>query len=479
MPNIFDGILALTDNQLRYRIASIEEANVVNRVSEVGQVMKKGAMNLMSSLKKVWDGKGMKVPDVVRIDERIKKREKELAAESREELNKRLKKNLIIRMGLGVGLMDRLSDDELSVMLIDYACRTFKGEIPEGLSYSEKADEICRLYGERYSDRKNSYSGSDLITRVVWDSVKAYGRSFTPSEDSLPSRLPEEERRKAVTRNTAALDQLSDVYRMQENYANIASDSENYRHTIEDESEELDKLKREANRERKVLSALYAEKANTKIRSDQAYLALQSLSGGSYEGTAFAGSVNGGGSEPRDLAEDYELLKIKLEQLEQMIYYKNDEIESRIKEIEKKVSLINDLKMSLYRNDIKLAKANDELVRTGIFTDKLIGREIGELENRWISYFKRFSFNEGVIGYVAENYTFDELALLERRLVELHNTDDPRALRFEKKNLSDSGLYLEFSDSDNIRTRVYYSRLKGRRDRKRVSIDKIIKYTNR
>ena len=479
MPNIFDGILALTDNQLRYRIASIEEANVVNRVSEVGQAMKKGAMNIMSSLKKVWDGKGIEVPDVVRIDERIKNRERELASVSREELNKRLKKDLIIRMGLGTGLMDKLSDDELSVMLIDYACRTFKGEIPEGLSYSEKADEICRLYSERYSERKNSYSGSDLITRVVWDSVRAYGRNFTPPEESLPSRLPEEERRKAVTRNTAALDKLSDKYRMQEDYANIALDSDNYRHTIEDESEELEKLKREANKERQVLSSLYTEKANTKIRSDQAFLALQRFGSEQYGGTVPEDALQSNDPELRYLAEKYDLLKDRLVQLEQMIYYKNDEIESRIREIEKKTSHIKDLRFSLYRNDLKLAEVNEKLRRTGSFTDELMGREIGELENRWLSYFRKFSFNDKVISYVAENYSFDELALLERRLVELHNTDDPRALRYDKKNLSDVDLYLEFADSDNIKTRVYYSKLNGRRDRKKVSIDRIVKYLNR
>jgi len=153
MANIFDGMENTKDDDIRFLIASLEEVNVKNVGSEMGQKAYRGVIKGFNALKKfVGDSAPVSEPEVVSMEERIATKKTSLDSFDKNELLKRLRSNLIKKLPASyddASSIDTMSDDMLSAKVIDAAAKAFKKEIEEGLTPAQKADAIYHRYNER------------------------------------------------------------------------------------------------------------------------------------------------------------------------------------------------------------------------------------------------------------------------------------------------------------------------------------------
>ena len=156
MPNIFDGIAKLSDDDLRNQIATLEEVTMTNVFGQMGNTVSNKAVSAFGYIRKSITGKETKVPPVIKIEDRISSKSNELKYRSRDELEKRIRTVLTnkVNSGSSVFLQDP-TDDRLSVEVIELAVKNYKKDkINPDLTYAQKADIIRHRYHERMLSQK-------------------------------------------------------------------------------------------------------------------------------------------------------------------------------------------------------------------------------------------------------------------------------------------------------------------------------------
>lgn len=172
MANIFDGMENVKDEDLRFLLASLEEVNVKNVGSEMGQKAYRGLIKGFNVLKKiVSDSAPVSEPEVVSMEERIAAKKTSLDLLDKNELHKQFRSNLIKK--LGESNTDTISDDMLSAKVIDVASKAFKKEIEEELTPAQKADAIYHRYNEK----------------LLAQAQKAYNDATTEQKEKLEKQL--------------------------------------------------------------------------------------------------------------------------------------------------------------------------------------------------------------------------------------------------------------------------------------------------
>ncbi|SDV99848.1 hypothetical protein SAMN05216391_1012 [Lachnospiraceae bacterium KHCPX20] len=150
MPNIFDGIKKMSDDDLRYQIATLEMVTMSNVMGQMGQQVSSKAVSFFGSIRKAVTGKETVAPKVVSIEERIENRNKELGNMDRKNLEQRIRAVLEEKINSATSLnLSNSSDDRISVEVIELALKKYKKDISEDLTYAQKADIIRHRYDER------------------------------------------------------------------------------------------------------------------------------------------------------------------------------------------------------------------------------------------------------------------------------------------------------------------------------------------
>lgn len=596
-----DGINKMQTDQLSSQLATLKIITMSNIFSELGQKTSNKTTKFYNGIRKCFGASPVKETKVVPIEKRIADCKLELDKKSRETLLADTRGALIEKIkSLGILLNNDVSDDALSIYVIEAACENFKKDINRNLSPSQKADAVYQRYNERLvsqmqekykkaSDKEKEeineqlqkeadamseeqkeelkkalkvdeitgetlskllsttagasamlmalnasgfgvfmalttiihavfttvfgitvpfavytsltkalaiflgpigwigLAGVDVImwnknkkkliyelmSQVVWGSVLECGGRFTPKDESLPSWLPEEQRKEAVADNEKFMelqnrfDSLQEKYNMQ-NCEILEKDKlQNTRELeIAGLKEKIVAQKMKVEEFEKLRMQMEVDSASAKAEFDK------------YK--QYADSENEG------LRQKYADADRKYKNAEKNIQGKQKEIDKLIKsnkESEELIGLYVDEIDQISVEKAELEKINSEMK---ISIDEMKGKvereekkESKKLQERWEAAFKRFEFDNGVIKSVTKKYQYNEYGHIERRLMELHEAKDPAALSANRGKMEVTGeLHLEVSTPTGFPSRIFYIPLKNAGSGKMVRITKICKHND-
>lgn len=599
MPNVFDGIEKMKEDQLKSQLATLKVVTMSNVYGEMGQKVSQTAVKAFNFARGLFKAPPVEEPKVVPLNERISECADSMRNMSKDALVSETKKVLLERLGSSSGSIgDGPSDDAISVRVIDEARNAFK-DINKDLSPSQKADAIFYRYNERLISQASkkfseaseaekreiagqlqkdinemsaeerrelqkalhveeltaetltsvlttsagasallialnasgfgafvalttimhavftttlhitlpfaAYATStsalsfligpagwiifigaeifmfnssnkkmvyELMAQVVWASVVAYGGSFTPKDEALPSWLPKEQRQKAQADNSEYMALLKEF-----NELKAKSDSQEAK-IRKNETDRRDKeaqirsLRDMVSNQNGKIEQLRSEK----IRLDN------EIERSKKEAQQYKQYIN---SENQELRQKYKDADYKIKKLTGESERKQREIDRLNKSNEANEELIN---MSYVDLD-KAKKENEELLAENAGLKKTIEefqpkvekketKEYKKLQERWTSAYKKFEFEQGVIKYVTKNYEFNEYGDIEGRLMELHEAKDPAALCSNRGKMAVSGdLHIEVSTRTGFPSRIFYKPLKNVAG-KTIRITNIVKHND-
>lgn len=606
MPNIFDGISKMEDEALRYQLASLEEITVSNVMSEMGQKAKRGTVKVFNTLRKIVNADVVSEPKVVSMEDRVNNKKINLEKLDNEALQKRMKEVLAEKVRSAT--MDSIlgiSDDELSVRVIEIAAKSFKKEIAENLTPAQKADAIYHRYNERLiSQTREKYKKAsaeekaeidlslqkevdamsneqkeelqkalgiknitgeaigklikttagatkllaalkasgfgvymalttiihavftttlgitvpfavyttstsflsflmgpggfllfagietfmlaknknkfiyELLAQVVWSSVMLCGGRFTAREESLPSWVPEEQRRVAIKESHELLELIKTNKKLKEDYENSTSKEKLCNEIIKNKENKINELYY------KIQVAVQKE-VQAKNETEDLKLDLERVKASfdkqnkiiNYEIKKYEIINEELQAEYNKMEYEYKQALNKLEENKAIIESLNkskSELYYEVIMLKEEIDKVSNEKNQFKKDSIEAQKKLADMQnKENIYADK----RKKELEIRWKRAYNRFSFNTGVIKYVVKNYEYNELGDIDRALMELHEAKDPAAIRSNRGKMSNSNeLHLEFSTHSSVPSRVFYKPVKNMSDGKTVIIKKICKH---
>lgn len=178
MPNVFNGIEKMDKENVSYQLASLQQITMVNVTSEMYQKGKKSCVKVFNGIKRLFKGSESELPQVVSLDDRIKNQLRINNTKSLEELQNTIRQVLIEKSkSVGTLKTDSPSDDELSVAVINAACKCFKEKMPDDISPARKADLIRSRYNERMvlqlakQMKNNTYEQEKNTEKAIQDKL--------------------------------------------------------------------------------------------------------------------------------------------------------------------------------------------------------------------------------------------------------------------------------------------------------------------
>lgn len=175
MPNIFDGIEKMQEDQLSSQLATLKEVTMTNVLGEMGQKISNKTIKLFNGARKLFNAKPVKEPKVIPLDQRIANSKMQIQYMSKKQLIEETRNTIVDRLkSLSMGLSEYPSDDEISICVIEAASKNFKGEIGESLSPAQKADAIYQRYNERLINQiQEKYNEtSEFQKREIKDKIQ-------------------------------------------------------------------------------------------------------------------------------------------------------------------------------------------------------------------------------------------------------------------------------------------------------------------
>ena len=473
MPNIFDGLNKLSEEQLREYIAILETYTMTNLSKQAGQKVAKKFVQATNLFVGMMKKPPLETPEVLTLEERLRKNKLSWQMLEKDELILHIKHVLIEKCNsLKAGeLEESSSNDAVYVKVINHAAELY--DIKEELLICEKAELIKKSYEheikllkkeleEEYQEEYNEAvkqaeiekENSDqeevteelkktvedydlhklileenigavptpmgknrlirlLLVQLIGRSMEAYNESFIPNDEVLPSWLPLKERM------------------------------------------ELDKA--------------YDGLLKTFIKNEEKYdQALQNLLENENETNVKKRSI-----ENIKLKVDEKEIRIKKlvdekEKLVEQITHLNDqehiETQRLTKELKMKDSQISTYKSmsQLNKEEIKSAKESiDILGKRRESISQLVKETLKQkdsaqealrmhkekrqhkLEEKWKEIYKQFSFEEECLRSITSKFTMHEIQQIERGLYELHESKDIQAFsvgQLEEDDLEYYGL---------------------------------------
>lgn len=607
MPNIFDGLNKMDDEKLKYQIATLTTVSIANIASEMGQKTKKGTIKFANTVRGLFTDKKFEEPKVVSIEARIATEKKSLDKLDRSELDDKLKKVLLEKVkSSGASVSIHPSNDEISVLVIETAAKSYKKEIAQNLTPAQKADAVRHRYNEKLLEqtKKNlekqteeelkkteeaiqneidamsekhqkelkealgvekltgaavrkmlttaagattamvalevsgfgaymalttiihaiftttlgitlpfaAYTGAtsvlalitgpvgwialagveifmlnngknkliyELMAQIVWGSVEAYGKKFTPSNEELPSWLPDMER-------DLANEESTELLKIVKENETLKAEHRELEHTILQSEESIKRYNISINELNKKIAEISEKNRNSQNDMPELKRKL-------YEAeTLYKAEVSY--IEQSDIQnieidqaekDKYERLKVAFENSKLELERKEKEIKSTEelvckswKDIEEKQKQIEQLNDQVKEKEEKNRQLIEDLDHSNEVVDKRIEKTARSLEQRWSQAFRKIEFDNRVYKYVCKNFEYNELGSIEARLVEMYGTEDPLSLRSNRGNMSDGRAHIEFSTPSGFPGRIFYRVDKENYPGKTIVVSEILKHND-
>jgi len=512
MPNIFDGLRQISDNDIIEQIALLETINITNVSKPIVQKAKKKTISIINFLgSKLGKNNMIEEPEVKEIWSLIDEKKEELIDCTRTELEERLF-DVLRKKCKDDG--ENKSEDALSIEIIEEAGKLYK--LYKKLTPGQKADTIYLKYNEKLKGKAKEYiddqpfidlqeTTEDIeeiiknmdedqkkdflksvdvekftllnvwkkvdrqhFSRFVWLAVKACGGSFTPKEEMLPNFIDNE-------KDTEIVEREEDLKKSREELSKLKNKMELFKDKINSIENNLEKENRILNNA--VKGKNQAE--NDIIDLEKMGVKLQTIKKSNEEKLSeIRGQMENAILEELEvLMEDFKIVKFdtidinnKISDIKIEYTYKKQIIEDNVKLIESKEKAIKEI----VGNFQQLKIDTDQLImaynQKKIEVRKKEEVKRNEIFEKWSQFFNKFTFEFNELRNVA-NFSIKEILHIEECLYELHFTEDTMALSMgliESKNDKDEYQYMDASFSDKFQVEIHYKVLNG--EEKKVKI---------
>lgn len=500
MPNIFDGLRQISDNNMIEQIALLETMNITNISKPVIQKAKKKTVNVINFIGSKFGKNNMiEEPEVKEIWTLIDEKKAELLECTREQLEGRLFEVLKEKCKEDV---DNKSEDALSIEIVEEAAKLYK--LYKNLTPAQKADAIYSKYDEKLKDKAMEYINEqpfiDLqettkdieeiiknmeedqkkellqsidmdnftlfsiwkkierkhFSRLVWMAVKSLGGTFTPKEENLPSYIGKENEKEIIEKE-------ENLKKSQEKLAKLKNEME----TCQDK---IASIENKLNKENRILNKAVKDKneaeegiidlakigskleAMKKSREDKLIEIKNQMEDVALE-------------ELEVLMEDFKVVKFeivdinnKISDIKFEISFKKQLIEDNAKLIENKEKAIKEIIIDFQQLKIETDKIitayNQKKVE--VYKEEDIKRS--EIFEKWNTFFNKFTFEFNELKNVVY-FSRKELLQIESCLYELHFSKDPMALSMgiiENKEDKEEYEYLNASYPNKFQVEIHY-----------------------
>lgn len=368
MITIFDGMEKLTEEQLRFEIALLENVSVSAFASQTAQKAKKTSVLLANKLTSLVGGKQFAEPEMTPIADKVALSADALWGNDKEELVEHLR-DCVSRKLEKVGVKDavQLSSERQSVLAIAKAAEAVEG-VSAYMTPLRKADAIAEKnrkievadFGITVMESKLV---KELLAHVVMVCVQAYGEPFAKPESSLPGYLDME---------------AQDAYE--------AAEAKVWEAIAQDEQFHKECMNLEHAME------MCMSQAKTQ---ESMYLSLEEKEGALLKKEAAADEEEALQKMLAETREKMEAHKEKQKALEEEYYAKQVELEL-------------------------LQQKNEEAAKQ---VEVFVAEKKQKLEERWANAYPALIYKDGVIGAVARTFRYQELLALEEAFAELTGAD--------------------------------------------------------
>jgi len=506
MPNIFDGLKKISDEDLIQQIALLETMNMTNISKPIAQKAKKKTISIINFFgSKLGKNHIIEEPEVKEIWTLIDEKKDELKNCTRPELDEKLLNVLMERFNNDI---EDPTEDEISVKIIEEVAKLYK--IYKNLTPGQKADNIYLKYCEKLKgkakeylnehqlielkettesiedillnmdeeQRKNFEQSVDveklsllnawkkvnrqLFARLIWLSVKAYGGSFTPKEEILPSFM-ENKKDVEIIKKEEDLKESQEILLKLKNKIKLCKEKiESIENSLQEKNRLLNNaIKNKSQAEENIINV---EKMNGKLeevkksQEDKLKELKEQIENATLQ-------------ELESLMEEFKKVKFdsidinnKISDINMDITYKNELIKDATLEIASNEKTIKDISSEFQQFKIE---ANDLLKAYNEKKEEVHKKEEekrNEIFERWSKFFDKFTFEFKDLNHVV-NFTIEELLHVEECLYELHFTKDPIALSMglinDKGNKKEEYEYMDVSFLDKFEVEIQYKVLEN------------------
>jgi len=319
----------------------------------------------------------------------------------------------------------------------------------------------------------------ELMAQIVWGSVEAYGKRFTPSNEELPSWLPNMERDAANKESTELLNLIKENDTLRVNHQKLSNIISMNEETIKKCNAHIKKL------DSKIIESNNRNKKSQMDRLELEKKLAEAENLYREEKTRIEEHIRQNAEIEATEKERYENVKSAYDKAKAELYNKEKEIKETeeialisLQEKEDKQKEINELNIQKEKQEDYIEKLYEELNKSNEIVDIKIDKNAKALKQRWSLAFKKIEFEPGVIKYVTKNFEYNELGNIEARLIEMHETDDPLSLRFNRGNMSDGRAHIEFSTPSGFPGRIFYRVDKEHYPGKLIVVSDILKHND-
>ena len=501
MPNIFDGLKKISDEDLIQQIALLETMNMTNISKPIAQKAKKKTISIINFFgSKLGKNHIIEEPEVKEIWTLIDEKKDELKNCTRPELDEKLLNVLMERFNNDI---EDPTEDEISVEIIEEVAKLYK--IYKNLTPGQKADNIYLKYCEKLKGKAKEYLNEhqlielkettesiedillnmdeeqmknfeqsvdveklsllnawkkvnrQLFARLIWLSVKAYGGSFTPKEEILPSFM-ENKKDVEIIKKEEDLKESQEILLKLKNKIKLCKEKiESIENSLQEKNRLLNNaIKNKSQAEENIINV---EKMNGKLeevkksQEDKLKELKEQIENATLQ-------------ELESLMEEFKKVKFdsidinnKISDINMDITYKNELIKDATLEIASNEKTIKDISSEFQQFKIE---ANDLLKAYNEKKEEVHKKEEekrNEIFERWSKFFDKFTFEFKDLNHVV-NFTIEELLHVEECLYELHFTKDPIALSMglvnDKGNKKEEYEYMDVSFSDKFEVEIQY-----------------------
>ena len=199
MVTIFDGMEKMTEEQLRFEIALMEQVSVSAFAGVTAQKAKKASVHLANKLTSFVGAKQFAEPEIIPVPEQIMLAADALIGYDKGDLLTHLRECLCRKLeNLGVKDAMQLSSERQSVLIIAKAAESVDG-VPVYMTPLRKAEAVAEKntkktiedFGITVLDSKLQ---KELLAHAVMICIQAYGQPFAPIGKTLPGYLEGEQK---------------------------------------------------------------------------------------------------------------------------------------------------------------------------------------------------------------------------------------------------------------------------------------------